>query len=198
MLKPSTSPLGKLIAVTVICLFWNGLVGVFTYFEIRSFIDGRIGRLVHGAVPAAVPGRRPGLLAAVPYQLLAMANPRPIVSLSRGTVPLGGSVPFTWELSGAAHRVIGPADRAVRAEEAKYRQGTDTKTDTHTFFTETLVDATHAMGIARGSGTIRVPAGSMHSFSADHNKVIWTLQVTGTIARWPDIDETFDLTVRPA
>ena len=37
----------------------------------------------------------------------------------------------------------------------------------------------------------------MHTFNADNNKVIWTLHVTGAIARWPDIDESFDITVRP-
>lgn len=198
VLKPSSSPLGKLIAVTVICLFWNGIVGVFTYFEIRSFIAGESVAWLMALFLLLFQLVGVGLLAAVPYQLLALANPRPTVTVSRGTVPLGGSVPFTWELSGAAHRVSALQIVLRGHEEAKYRQGTDTKTDTHAFFTETLIDATHAMGIARGSGTIRVPAGSMHSFSADHNKVIWTLQVTGTIARWPDIDETFDLTVRPA
>ena len=83
-------------------------------------------------------------------------------------------------------------------EEAKYRQGTDTKTDTHDFCTETLVEATEAMTIARGTGTIRVPAGTVPTFMAPHNKIIWTLQVSGSIPRWPDIDETFDVTVRPA
>ena len=89
-----------------------------------------------------------GLLAAVPYQMLALANPRPIITLSRGSVPLGGSVSFAWELSGAAHRVTGLQMTLRGREEARYRRGTDTQTDTHVFFSETLVDATHAMSIA--------------------------------------------------
>jgi hypothetical protein len=198
VLEASSSPLGKLVGVTIVCLLWNGLVGAFTYFEIRSFIDGQpiawflaLFLLLFQAVGLF-------LLGAVPYQLLALANPRPIVTLSRGTLPLGEAVSFTWALSGAAHRVTALQMTVRGTEEARYRRGTDTQTDTHVFLTETIVDATHAPAIARGSGTIRIPAGSMHTFTAAHNKVMWTLQVTGTIARWPDMDETFDLTVGPA
>jgi hypothetical protein len=196
VLTPTVSPLSKLVTVSIICLVWNGLVGVFTYIEIRSFMDGdgewflALFLLLFQAIGV-------GLLWAVPYQLLALSNPRPIVTLSHGSITLGAAIPFTWELTGAAHRVTGLRIALRGREEAKYRQGTDTKTDTHVFFTDMLVHASHATSLARGSGTIHVPAGSMHTFTADHNKVIWTLQVTGTIPRWPDIDETFDLTVRP-
>ena len=44
----------------------------------------------------------------------------------------------------------------------------------------------------------RIPAGTMHSFSANNNKIIWTLTVKGEISRWPDVDESFDVTVGPA
>ena len=54
------------------------------------------------------------------------------------------------------------------------------------------------MSIERGSGTIRIPAGTMHSFSATNNKIIWTLTVKGEISRWPDLDESSDVTVSPA
>jgi len=138
------------------------------------------------------------LLAAVPYQMLALANPRPIITVSRAAVPIGGSVSFAWELSGAAHRVSALKVTLKGCEEARYRRGTDTHTDTHVFHEETIVDASHAMSIARGSGTIRIPANSMHTFTADNNKIVWTLQVTGDIPRWPNIDETFDIVVRPA
>jgi hypothetical protein len=118
--------------------------------------------------------------------------------LSRGAVPLGGSASFTWELNGAAHRVSALRITLRGTESARYRRGTDTKTDTHVFFTETIVDATHTMNIPRGNGIIRIPADTMHSFDADNNKVIWTLHVAGEIPRWPNIDDTFDITVRPS
>lgn len=198
VLKPTTSPLAKLLGIAFICLFWNGLVGLFTYFEYQSFVQGEsfswflaLFLLLFQIVGVA-------LIGAVPYQILALANPRPIVTLSRASVPLGGSVSFAWELSGAAHRVTGLQMTLRGREEARYRRGTDTQTDTHVFYSAKLVDAAHAMSIPRGSGTIQVPRESMHSFTANNNKVIWTLHVSGGILRWPDIDETFDITVRPA
>jgi hypothetical protein len=198
VLKPSASPLAKLAAITFVCLFWNGIVGIFTVIEYRMFTQGdafgwgmAVFLLLFQIVGLA-------LLVAVPYQLLALANPRPIITLSRGSVPLGGSVTFTWELSGSAQRVTGLQITLRGSEVARYRRGTDTHTDTHVFFSETLVDATHAMNIARGSGTIRIPGDSMHTFDADNNKVTWALHVAGHIARWPNIDESFDITVRPS
>lgn len=198
VLKPSTSPMGKLIAITLICLFWNGIVGVFTFLEYRMFVQGdafgwgmALFLLLFQVIGLA-------LLAAVPYQLLAMANPRPIITLSRGAVPLGGTASFTYELNGAAHRVKALKITLRGSEEARYRRGTDTKTDTHVFFSETLVDATHEMNIPRGTGMIRVPADSMHTFAADNNKVLWQLHVAGDIPRWPNIDDTFDILVRPS
>ena len=83
-------------------------------------------------------------------------------------------------------------------EQARYRRGTDTRTDTHEFHSEVLAEATDPMSIARGSGTIRIPAATMHSFSANNNKIIWTLTVEGEISRWPDVDDSFDVTVSPA
>lgn len=198
VLQPATSPIGKLIGTALVCLFWNGIVGIFTFIEYRAFVGGESYAWILGAFMLLFQIIGVSLLAAVPYQMLAMANPRPILTLSRGSLPVGGSVSFAWELSGAAHRVSRLQMTLKGREEARYRRGTDTHTDTHAFFSETLVDATHAMGIARGSGTLRVPGDTMHTFTADNNKVIWTLQVTGTIARWPDIDETFDITVGPA
>ena len=197
VLKPAFSPLAKLLTITFICLFWNGIVGIFTYIEYRSFVQGDPVGWIVALFLLLFQIVGVGLLAAVPYQILALANPRPIIRLSRGSVPLGGSVSFAWELSGAAHRVTGLQMTLRGHEEARYRRGTDTQMDTHTFFSEKLVDATHAMSIPRGSGTIRIPGDSMHTFIADNNKVIWTLHVTGTIARWPDIDDSFDITVKP-
>jgi hypothetical protein len=198
VLTPSASPLGKLIGVTFICLFWNGIVGVFTWFEVGMFMRGEGAGWALGAFLLIFQVIGVALLVMVPYQMLALANPRPIITVSRAAVPIGGSVSFAWELSGAAHRVSALKVILKGREEARYRRGTDTHTDTHVFHEETIVDATHGMSIARGNGTIRIPANSMHTFTADNNKIVWTLQVTGDIPRWPNIDETFDIVVRPA
>ena len=99
VLQPAASPIGRLIAATIVCLIWNGIVGVFTFFEIRGFMGGdgeswfiAIFLLVFQIIGIA-------LLLAVPYQMLALANPRPTITLSRATLPIGGAVPFEWQLT---------------------------------------------------------------------------------------------------
>jgi hypothetical protein len=197
VLQPTASPLGKLIAITLICLFWNGIVGLFTFFEIREFTAGTgnwflaIFLLLFQIIGVA-------LLLAVPYQLLALANPRPAITLSRATVPLGSATPFEWKLTGTASRVTRLTITLKGQEQARYRRGTDTHTDTHTFHDEVLAEATDPMGIERGGGTIRVPADTMHSFNAFNNKIIWTLHVKGDINRWPDVDDSFEIKVTPS
>jgi hypothetical protein len=197
VLKPSSSPLSKLVITTLVCLACNAVLCVFTYFEYLLFVRGDSIVWVLAAIILAPQIMGVGLLVAVPYQILALANPRPIITLSRGSALLGGSVSFTWELSGAAHRVTGLQMTLRGREEATYVKGTYSNTDTHVFFSETIVGTSHAASIARGSGAIRIPGDSMHTFTARHNKVIWTLHVVGVIARWPNMDEDFEITVRP-
>jgi hypothetical protein len=198
VLEPTVSPMGKLIGATVICLFWNGIVGVFTFFEIQQFMSGGSGSWFMAIFLLLFQVIGVALLLWVPYQMLALANPRPTITLSRGTLPIGGAVPFQWQLTGAASRVTRLTVTLKGREEARYRRGTDTRTDTHEFHSEVLAEATDPMSIERGSGTIRIPARTMHSFSAYNNKIIWTLTVKGEISRWPDVDESFDVTVSPA
>jgi len=129
--------------------------------------------------------------------MLALANPRPTITLSRESVTVGGSVTLEWQLSGATHRVRSLSLTLEGCEEARYRRGTDTRTDTNVFHRETLTEVGDSMGIARGTTSIKIPADTMHTFLADNNKVIWRIKMKGVINRWPDIDDSFDLTVAP-
>jgi len=198
VLQPTASPMGKLITATIVCLIWNGIVGVFTFFEVQEFMGGGGGSWFMAIFLLLFQIVGVALLVAVPYQLLALANPRPTITLSRAALPIGGSVPFEWQLTGSASRVSRLTVTLEGREEARYRRGTDTHTDKNVFHSAVVVEANDPMTIERGSGTIRIPAGSMHSFSADNNKIVWTLTVKGEISRWPDVDESFDVTVSPA
>ena len=54
------------------------------------------------------------------------------------------------------------------------------------------------MAIGGGETVIEVPPDTMHSFAASNNKIVWRLVVHGAIASWPDMRETFEITVTPA
>jgi hypothetical protein len=82
-------------------------------------------------------------------------------------------------------------------EEAHYRRGTNHHTDTHTFYEATILETSESMRIERGMTTVTIPANTMHTFLSSNNKIIWSLKVSGDISVWPDVDETFDILVRP-
>ena len=60
-----------------------------------------------------------------------------------------------------------------------------------------VADVRHELEIARGSGHVRIPDDTMHSFAGDHNRVVWVITLRGEIVRWPDVNEEFEFTVRP-
>jgi hypothetical protein len=86
------------------------------------------------------------LIVAVPHQVLALANPRPTITMSAAGVPVGGSLTFEWQLSGSTSRVSVLRLTLEGREEARYRRGTDTHVDTNVFHTARIVETTDAMG----------------------------------------------------
>jgi hypothetical protein len=198
VLKPEMSRLGKLIGMTVICLFWNGIVGVFTYFELTSGLsktggDGWFLRLF--LIPFQIIGLL--LIYAVGYTLLGLLNPKPTLTLSAASVPIGGSLTLQWKMSRNAGRLKNLKILLSGREEARYRRGTDTHTDKSTFYEAPIIDTSDTMRMQQGMATVTIPANTMHSFESDDNKIIWSLQVKGEIGMWPDVDDTYDILVRP-
>jgi hypothetical protein len=199
-LKPEISRIGKLITMIVICGFWNGIVGVFTFFEITGGFNkgsgGSGGWFVKlFLIPFQIIGAL--LLWGVFYTLLGMLNPKPILTLSAASVPIGGSLTLQWKMSRNAGRLKNLRILLTGREEARYRRGTDSYTDKSTFYEAQLMETSDSMRIQQGMVTVSIPANTMHSFVADDNKIIWSLQVKGEIGLWPDVDDTYDILVRP-
>lgn len=195
-LKPKHTPLGRFIGSLFIAAFWNGIVGVFIWKGYEQWRSASVdGCAVAFVSVFALIGLF--LLVNVPYQLLALANPRPQLTLSRGEIPLGATAQLEWRFSGLAGRIRSLRVTVEGCEEAQYRRGTSTYTDREAFASIEVV-ATELPGmIPAGVAAFSIPAGSMHSFAAAHNKVIWTLKLQGEIRRWPDVSEEFELLVLP-
>lgn len=88
----------------------------------------------------------------------------------------------------------------VMRETATYRRGTDTYTETH----EIPVETHEIRGGPYTSGErldlshrFTVPQDGMHTFVAQNNRIEWLLKVKVSIARWPDVDETYPIRVLP-
>jgi len=196
VLKAPYGRWGKLIGVIVFAAIWNGILSVFLINAVRGFQRGRPEwGLTLFLVPFVLVGL--GTLVAVVYQFLALFNPRAKLTVGTATIPLGGSVPLSWEIFGRVERIGTLTITLSGREEARYRRGTKTYTDKNTFYEEVLVSTDDSSQMAYGQTTLRIPADTMHSFRADHNKIIWSLTVHGDIARWPDMKDEYEITVAP-
>ncbi len=197
VLKPQLSPVGKLVGLIFVALFWNGIVSIFVFVVIGQWRSGKPeGCLTAFLVPFVLIGL--GLIYAVLRQFLVLFNPRLELTLSRGALAPGEPALLQWKIDGKAERVQRLKVVLEGREEATYRRGTDTVTDKEVFATIPVVDTDQAMQIAQGSARIEVPDDTVPSFSADRNKIVWTLKATCDIPGWPDSDDEYEIVVAPA
>jgi hypothetical protein len=186
-LKPRASPLGKFLVIFFFTAIWNGFV-IFMFVAMEGapwFFKAIFGLAGLGLASAAF------------YQFLALFSPRPILTVNRQSLPLGGELQLDWSFRGNARRIKRLHIFLRGTEEATYRRGTDTTTDKHTFTEIELFNDTDATALASGQASVTIPADSMHTFDAPNNKIVWSLHVKGDIPRWPDVDEEFPITVLP-
>lgn len=197
VLRPAARPITRFVLLTCACLFWNGIVSVFVWQASKGWRSGNPdGCLTVFLVPFVLIGLL--LIWGVFHQFLALFNPRPRLSLSSRSIPLGGSATLDWSFSGAASRIGKLRIFVEGREECRYRRGTDTHTDKEVFSTIEVLDSPGLSAGASGNARLSIPSETMHSFTAPNNKVVWSLKLKGEIRSWPDVDEEFELIVRPA
>lgn len=196
VLKPKHGPWAKFIGTLLVALFWNGIVSVFVFQVVDGWRHGR-GEwfLTLFMVPFVLVGI--GLIGGVIYSLLALANPRPMLTVTSNIVALGESIEMEWRLSGRVHSLDHLRLSFAGEEEAQYRQGTSTATDIETFAEIELATVTNPFDMRWGKVRLTVPADTMHSLDTGNNKIRWEVRVQGRIQSWPDLNETFPITVRP-
>ena len=184
-------PVWRFLGALVFAGLWNAMV-VFLLWPAARNEGGCIWifLVVFGAVGLA-------LLVSIPYTFLALFNPRPVLTLDRAEPALGESCRVSWKWSGTPKRIQRLQVFLQGREEATYQRGTDTRTDKHVFTRIDVAETDQPIDIARGSGTLEIPADTMHSFEAPRNKIVWSLQVVAEIPNWPDVGEEHKLVIRP-
>lgn len=105
---------------------------------------------------------------------------QPIVELSAcplfpgETYDIMFSLPETMRLSGVTVTIL-------CEEEARYREGTDTRTETRCTYREELVKRpgpeAWTLPPSEGRHRFRVPPGAMHSFETSNNKIRWLVRI---------------------
>jgi hypothetical protein len=195
-LKPQVGPVGKVSGSLFFALFWNGIVSVFVWQAWKGWDQGNPDWfLTIFLVPFVLVGL--ASFGFVGHFLLALANPRPRLTLTPGSPRLGDEFRLEWRFTGRAGRL-----RSIRIfiegrEEATYQRGTDTITEREIFATFDLAKTQNDWEIPQGVVDLMIPSDSMHSFEADANKIIWEIKIEGEIVRWPDIGQNFPISVRP-
>jgi len=195
-LQASASPVGKLLGMMVVAVFWNGIVSVFVWDLWKGFQRGRPEWFLPiFLTPFVLIGF--GLIAAVIHAFLNLFNPRISLMVSSSAVPLGGNLEVQWSFRGNVGRLRDLRIFLEGAERATYRRGTNTTTDEHIFAKLPLAEVKDTALIRSGSAHVAIPADVMHSFNATNNKIVWRLKVHGNIPRFPDVSEEFAFTVLP-
>lgn len=196
VLKPASTPLKGFLGSLVIALFWNGIVSVFLVKVIGDWRRGHASWFeTLFLAPFVLVGL--GLIALVVVMFLKLFNPRARLMVSSGAPRLGERLKLSWVFTGAVGR-LREVDIALEArEEATYRRGTTSHTDTERFYRQEIARLTNRTDLRAGQAEVVLPADSVPSFDTGNNKIIWSLKVHGDIPHWPDVDDEFPLTVRP-
>lgn len=194
------SPGWALLGVLIVCLVWNGIVSVFVAIALRGHLDGQPDWfLTLFIIPFVLAGM--GLIVLFLRQLLVTTGIGPTrVEISGHPLQPGQQcrllVSQSGRLSLHALEVL-----LVCEEEATYRQGTNTRTETCEIHRQSIFRR-EGFEVRRGlpfqtECDLKVPAGAMHSFKADHNEVHWKVIVQGNVAGWPDYRREFPVIVHP-
>lgn len=196
VLTSESSPLAAFGCSVFGCLLWNGILSIFVNQWLTGFRAGQQQILFTVLLtPFVLAGI--ATVALVAYTFLAIFNPRPIVAVSRTKIALGDPLEIFWRFSGKATSVQQLEITLDGSERATYRRGTSTYTDTERFARITLKQTDQSSEIESGSVTINIPATTMHSFNGTDNKVLWALRIVGKIRWWPDVEQTFPITILP-
>lgn len=185
-LRPKYGPGMRLLGHAVLAAIWNGITGT-AIWAVLTQETGNHGCVIAFLSVFALIGAL--MLIGLPYQFLKLFNPRPALTLDRAGIPLGGSATVSWSFTGAVRRIAKLKIVLEGREQASYRQGTNTKTDTALFASIPVVETEDPIAVHRGRATITLPTNTMHSFEAENNKILWVFKLHGDIPNWPDVEE---------
>lgn len=195
-LKPKMTPLKTLFAALFAALFWNGIVSIFVWQLFSKWQQGAFDVfLCVFLTPFVLIGI--GLIAFVGVSALGLFNPVPVLTLSHGSIPLGGSGRLSWTFAGNTNAVRTLKISLKGVERATCGQGDSNKTETSVFYDRVLVDSTEIDPFTEGEVDFEIPTDLMHSFVARNNSVAWSIDVIADIPIWPDVKVQFPLTVVP-
>lgn len=191
----------SLLGLGLFALLWNT---VLVLLAIGAGVDLLGGRADWWMLSLLVPFAAVGVAAIVTFSralLLATAAGTTQLEISAQPLRPGGSYDVLVAQGGTGD--LESLTMTLELEEqATFRQGTDTRTERLTLWSQPIrswTGLTLAPGTRfEGRAVFAIPSAAMHSFTSEHNAVRWSIVVRGTPARWPAFTRTFPLVVVPA
>ncbi|MGD9636467.1 MAG: hypothetical protein AB7G28_22995 [Pirellulales bacterium] len=199
---PSDAVSGQMsLALAVVAVVWNSLVGGFVIQVARQHLEGRPNWLLTWLVVPFVIAGAWTIYALVRQILLTSGTGATLLEISDHPLHPGQRYEAFLSQTGRL-QVRWFQVQLVCEEQATFQQGTDTRKATAVVYRETVFSE-RKFEIPPGGAfethfTVNVPPSAMHSFTAAHNAVSWMLVVRGRMARWPEFERRFPLYVYPA
>jgi hypothetical protein len=194
VIQPKAGRWGALLGVLFICCFWNGIISVFLFSTFNDKNGPQIFLLLF-LTPFILIGL--GLIAAVGYTFLGLFNPKPVLVCSDRWLYAGSEFELSWMMKGNVSRIKKLTVYLEGMETVSYRQGTSTRTESNLFYSQPIAEVTSADQIAESYHAVKIPEDTMHTFDTTSNKVLWQVRFAGEIPWWPDVSDTFEITVLP-
>lgn len=191
----------RLAGMLFICVSWNALVGFFLYGVIQDYFRGAADWTVTLVItPLAIAG---GWLA---YQMFRDAQGVSGVGVTRIELsqhPLRPGSEHLGVINQAGQFTARRLTVTLLCHEiAVYRQGTDTRRSSEEVFREVLLRESsfkiQPSSPYEAEFRFTIPDDAMHSLQTSHNEIRWSIEVSGTPARWPEFQRRFRLCVYPA
>lgn len=199
-LPTDVSSAWALFSTLTACILWNGIVSGFAAAAVHGHLEGRPDWfLTFFVIPFLVIGM--GLILFFLRQLVVATGIGPTL-LEISEHPVYPGKPYRLLLSQAGRLKFNLLELLlVCEEEATFRHGTDTRTETRRVFQQSVFrreDFEVRRGVPfEAECECEVPPGVMHSFKSEHNEVNWRLIVKGNAKGWPGFERSFPFIVYP-
>lgn len=197
MVLKSTNNLGcGFFILLVLSVVWNGFMLLGSKLFVGEVPGGwaKLGTIVF-MIPFLLIGF--GLILGTIYVGLATFNPRPVLVCSQQYLYPGEEFELSWMFPKSSGRITSLAIYIEGSEQASYRQGTTTRTETHIFFREVVLESSDRSIFERGERIVCLPHDIMHTFNTTNNKILWQVRFHGSIPWWPDLADIFTIEVLP-
>ncbi len=185
------------LGAVAIAAFWNGITGVFVWQVREGWKNGESPWfLTLFMIPFVLVGI--GLILHIFYRFFAIFSPRYAVSIGNRHLAPGGATEVSWERRGGGGEPRKLSLWLIGREEATYRRGTSTTTDTAVFHETPLFETETRMMMPKGRVALELPADAVPSFRGQHNKVRWFVRLQADVPGRPDVGDEYEIEVRPA